>query len=133
MPTIHQTATIPARPAQIYRAWLSSRDHSAFTGDTAVIDPVVGGQFTVFGGYAEGETVTLVPNKKIVQTWHAADWPANAQSRITVILQPVGQSTHLTFHQTGVPAKFLNSIEQGWTDYYWTPLKTFFRKEKSFR
>jgi len=36
------SAVIPAKPAEIYKAWLSSKGHSAMTGSTAKVTGKVG-------------------------------------------------------------------------------------------
>ncbi len=72
---------IPARPERIYAAWLSSAEHTAFTGDKAVVDPLIGGVYSTFDGYSSGRTVDLQPGRRIVQTWRAEDFPAGSPTR----------------------------------------------------
>lgn len=126
MKTIRQSTFIPASPDKVYEALMDSKKHSAFTGDTALISPRVGGTFSTFGGYAAGENLELVPGKKIVQSWRANDWPAGVVSRCTFALSKTKNGTKLTFTQTGVPDDQFQSIRQGWIDYYWKPLQEFF-------
>jgi hypothetical protein len=38
----------------LYNAWLSSADHTKFTGSAADIDPSIGGKFTAWDGYISG-------------------------------------------------------------------------------
>ena len=66
---------IPASPDRISAAWLSSAEHSAFTGDKATVEPYVGGKHSSFDGYAVGRTIELQPGRRIVQTWRAEDFP----------------------------------------------------------
>ena len=124
--TIKQTVTINATPAQMYHAWLDSKEHAAFTGGAAKISPTVGGSFSVFDNYATGETMALVPNKKIVQSWRASDWPKTVLSTLTVTFTPVKGGTKITLTQIGVPVQFRDDIAQGWKDYYWQPLQNYF-------
>ena len=44
---------IPATPQRIFSAWMDSAEHSAFTGDEAVVVPEVGGEHQSAGGYIE--------------------------------------------------------------------------------
>lgn len=117
---------LPATPRQVYGAWMSSKQHAEFTGQECLISHKVGGKFTVFDGWASGENVELVPEKKIIQTWRADDWPAGAVSTITVQLIAEPKGTKLLFMQTGVPASKAKDIAQGWREYYWVPLKEYF-------
>ena len=51
MPESIQCSTVlPAGPERIYRAWLDSAEHAAFTGSPAYIEPDVGGAFTAWDG-----------------------------------------------------------------------------------
>lgn len=122
---------LPATPEQMYNAWMTSAPHAKFTGEEAQINPNVGGKFTTFGGWATGENVELIAGKKIVQTWRADDWPAGAISTVTVQLIKAPKGTKVLFSQTGIPANKAKDIAQGWREYYWEPLKTFFEKNRN--
>ena len=124
---IEQTVLIPALPKQVYDALMNSKTHSEITGGTARISPKVGAKFTSFDGYAAGANLVLVPGKKIVQSWRAIDWPKGVESTLTISLAAVKGGTKLLFVQTGVPADQYESIRQGWIDYYWEPLRRYFK------
>jgi activator of HSP90 ATPase len=126
--SIRQTVTIKATPHDVYEALMDAKKHAAFTGGKAVISRAVGGKFSAFDGYAEGVNLELVPDKKIVQTWHAEDWPEGHFSKATFTLAKVEGGTRLTFTQTGVPAEQQEEVAKGWRDYYWTPLKEMLEK-----
>jgi activator of HSP90 ATPase len=126
--TIRQSVTIKATPHDVYEALMDSKKHSAFTGDKAVISREVGGKFSAFDGYAEGVNLELVPDKKIVQTWRASDWPEGSSSKVTFALKAAAGGTQLTFIQTGIPEEFADDVSQGWQDYYWAPLKEMLEK-----
>jgi hypothetical protein len=40
--------TIRAKPAEVYKAWLSSEGHTAMTGSPAEVDGKVGGEFSAW-------------------------------------------------------------------------------------
>jgi activator of HSP90 ATPase len=71
----------------------------------------------------------LDPDRKIVQTWHASDWPTDRVSRVTYRLVGVEGGTRLTFTHRGVPDEYHESTKQGWIDYYWIPMKTLLNKK----
>ena len=52
---------IPAKPSEIYEAWLNSESHAAMTGSVAQVDGKVGGKFTAWDGYISGTTLDLTP------------------------------------------------------------------------
>ena len=125
---LKQGAMIKASPEDVYGAFMDAKKHSVFTGAKAVIDPKVGGKFSVWDGYASGVTKELVPGKKIVQTWRASDWPEGHHSTITLTLAKTSTGTKLSFVQKGIPAESFDDIKQGWIDYYWKPMKKMLEK-----
>ncbi len=121
------STTITATPRQIYKAWLSSKEHTAFTGDKAVIDPKVGGHFTAFGDYIEGTNVELKPNERIVQAWRTTEFPANAEdSRLEVILAETTGGTRFTLKHSKIPKGQGDSYKDGWKKFYFEPMKEYF-------
>ncbi len=128
MKTIKQSATFKAGAHDVYEALMDAKKHAAFTGGRAVISREAGGRFSTFDGYAEGKNVELVPDKKIVQTWRASDWPEGIYSEVTFELQETNGKTRLVFTQTGVPDESAGAIAQGWREFYWKPLKEMLEK-----
>ena len=126
--TIQQSVTFKMSPHEVYEALMDSRKHSKFTGDKAKISRKVGGAFTAYDGYIEGVNLELVPDIKIVQSWHGTDWPKGHYSRVIFSLEEVSSGTRLTFTQTGVPEQHYYEISQGWQDYYWTPMRELLEK-----
>jgi uncharacterized protein YndB with AHSA1/START domain len=118
---------IPARPERIYAAWLSSDEHTAFTGDKAVVEPFVGGKHSAFDGYAVGQTVELQPGRRIVQTWRAEDFPLGSpDSRVEVTLEETVGGTMVTILHTDIPSGQGASYRDGWVKFYLEPLKGYF-------
>lgn len=113
-------------PHAVFEVLMDEKQHAVLTKGEVQISRKVGGAFTTFDGWASGHNVSLVPGKKIVQTWRADDWPADVMSTITVQLLPAPKGTKLLFTQTGVPANKAKDIARGWRDYYWGPLQEFF-------
>ncbi|MGZ5502718.1 MAG: SRPBCC domain-containing protein [Halobacteriota archaeon] len=44
-------------------------------------------EFSSFDGWASGTTLELIPDKKIMQKWRAAEWPEGHYSTVTFELQ----------------------------------------------
>lgn len=121
---IKQVVLFSSSPHEVYEALMDSKKHAKFTGGKAKISRRVGGAFSVYDDYAEGKNLELVPDKKIVQSWHASDWPEGVYSEVTFKLEPKGKGTKMTFIQKGIPAEMYADIKQGWIDFYWTPMKS---------
>jgi len=125
--TLHQTISLKATPHDIYEALMDSIKHTDFSEAKAVISRDIGGKFTTFDGWASGKNIELVQDKKIVQTWRGADWPEDHYSTITFALKQKGKETILDFTQTEIPMELYDDIKQGWIDWYWDKLKTYFQ------
>ena len=125
---IKQSVTFKASPHDVYEALMDSKKHAKFTGGKASISREVGGKFSAFDGYAEGVNLQLVPDKKIVQSWRASDWPEGHYSEVTFLFKESEGGTNLTFSQTGVPEEQYDDVSQGWRDYYWAPMKEMLEK-----
>jgi uncharacterized protein YndB with AHSA1/START domain len=118
---------IPAPAERIYAAWLSSDEHSAFTGDKALVEPFVGGKHSSFDGYAFGQTVELQPGRRIVQTWRAEDFPIGSpDSRVEVTLEETVGGTMVTILHTEIPSGQGSNYRDGWLKYYLEALKGYF-------
>ncbi len=121
--SIQQTVTFKATPHEVYEALMDSKKHAAFSGGQASISREVGGAYSAYDGYITGKNLELVPDKKIVQSWRAVDWPEGYFSTVTFVLLPIPEGTRLNFTHTGVPDGTEAEFTQGWIDNYWDPMK----------
>lgn len=119
---------LPATPQQVYEAWLDSAAHGQFTGSPAQIDPRVGGKYTAWDGYITGETTTLEPYRRILQTWRSSEFPEGAEdSLLEVLLAEIPGGTKLTLRHTNIPDGQSGMYEEGWRDYYFKPMLAYFQ------
>jgi activator of HSP90 ATPase len=119
---------IGARPAKIYQEWLSSEGHTAMTGSPAKVDGRVGGEFSAWDGYITGKILELRPNQRIVQAWRTSEFPDGApDSRLEVDLEEVSGGTRITLKHSNMPPGQDDSYRQGWEDFYFKPMKEYFR------
>jgi len=123
--TLHQDVEFKASRERLYAILLDARTFAAFTGQSAEIDPKVGGAFTLFGGQIVGHIVELVPGRRIVQAWRRAHWDAGVYSTVTFEFQPHGIVTTVVLDQTGFPSGDFESLNSGWEEHYWGPLHSY--------
>jgi activator of HSP90 ATPase len=122
---------IPAKPADIYEVWLSSEGHTAMTGSHAKVDGNVGGKFSAWDGYIFGRTLELTPKQRIVQTWRTSEFPNDApDSHLEVLLEEVPEGTKITLIHGDMPEDQVDSYRQGWEDFYFKPMKKYFKEQK---
>ena len=132
---IHQEEDFKVNPQKVYQALLSSKEFSAstkksfdaFSENSAVIDPKLGGTFSLFDGHIIGRILELVPNTRIVEAWRVVDWPEGIYSIARFQLTSQGSGTHLSFDHVGFPAGLKEHLATGWQEHYWDALNNYFR------
>jgi len=119
--------TFAAKPAEIYRAWLSSDGHTAMTGSPAKVDGRIGGDFTAWDGYIWGSFLELEEHRRILQAWHTSEFPEGADdSGVEVLLEESNGGTKLTLIHTKIPEGQAESYAKGWEDFYFKPMREYF-------
>jgi len=122
------SAVIPAKPSEIYKAWLSTKGHTAMTGSLAKVNGKVGGKFTAWDGYIFGTTLELTPDQHIVQAWRTSEFPDEApDSHLEIDLKEVKGGTQVMLTHTKIP-EGQDSYRQGWEDFYFKPMQAYFAK-----
>jgi activator of HSP90 ATPase len=123
------SSVFPISPAKLYSAWLSTKEHSAFTGSTARISSKIGGKFSTWDGYITGTTIETVKDKKIVQRWRTTEFPDEApDSLLTIELEKAKNGTKLILMHEEIPEGQASEYKKGWQDYYFKPMKEYFIK-----
>ena len=123
------SAVIPAKPAEIYKAWLSTKGHTAMTGSAAKVNGKIGGKFTAWDGYIFGSILALEPDSRIVQAWRTSEFADDdPDSLVELSLKETKDGTKLTLTHTQIPTGQEDSYRQGWEDFYFKPMKAYFGK-----
>ena len=130
--TITQKVIIPkVSPKQVYEAYVDPKKHSEFTDSEATGKPVVGGKFTAWDGYISGKFLELEDGKRVVQEWTSTDFPEEyPPSKLELSFREVPKGTEITMVHSSVPKDQKEETAEGWTEFYWEPLKQYFKKEK---
>ena len=125
------SVNLDAAPNKLYEAWLSSREHGNFIGDTARIAAKVGGKFSVWDGYITGKTMELEPSKRIVQSWRTTEFSDDdPDSVIEIIITKTKTGSKLTINHSNLPQGQAPEYKQGWKEYYFEPMKEYFKNKK---
>lgn len=121
-----------ATPAAVYRALISSKEHSEFTGSPATVTGRKGAKFTAWDGYISGKNLSLTQGEKIEQEWSTSEFPQGyAPSNLKISLKKKGEGTELTMMHSKVPAAQVGQYESGWYESYWNPLIEYFEKRST--
>jgi activator of HSP90 ATPase len=132
--TIHQVVNLKADPQKVYELLLSSKQFSActkksfdnFSANSAEIDAIPGGRFSVFDGHIIGRVLELVPNQRIVEAWRVVDWPPGVYSIARFELKAAGSGTEVTFDHIGFPEGLKEHLSIGWQQHYWDAMAKYF-------
>ena len=128
------TATLSAKAADIYKAYLSTQGHTQMTGSPAKVDGRVDGDFTAWDGYIWGSFLELEENKRIVQAWRTSEFPEDAEdSHVEILLEEIAlgealATTRLTLIHTNIPEGQADSYKTGWEDFYFKPMREWSEK-----
>jgi activator of HSP90 ATPase len=131
--TITQKIIIPkVSPKQVYEVYVDPRKHSEFTESKATGKQVVGGKFTAWDKYISGKFVELEEGKRVVQEWTSTDFPEGyPPSKLELTFREVPKGTEITMVHSNVPKEIADDAADGWTEFYWQPMKKYFKKEKN--
>jgi activator of HSP90 ATPase len=115
---------------KVYRAFLNSKTHAAFTGSKATGSGRVGARFTAWDGYITGKTIRLRSGKKIVQQWRTTEFPSEyPDSILELSFKAKKGGTEIVMMHSKVPASQTARYREGWVSAYWDPLKDYFRDQ----
>jgi activator of HSP90 ATPase len=120
--SIHQTVDYKVAAARIYEVLLDAKQFSAFTKDTAEVQPQPGAAFRLFGGRIEGRNIELISNQRIVQAWRPAYWAAGVYSIVRFELVASGAGTRVVLDHAGFTEDKWEGLNDGWPKMYWEPL-----------
>ena len=124
---IKQKVFIPAKPEEVYEAYINPKKHSEFTGGKTTFENKEGGKFTAWDGYISGKNLKLEKGKKIVQEWKTTELPEGfPPSILELIFKEKNGGTELIMVHSKVPLGQVEMYRQGWIDYYWKPLREYF-------
>ncbi len=123
MKKIQQTYHINAPVSRVWKAFIDAKTIDAWGGGPATIDDNVGTEFALWGGDIHGTNTRVVKEKMLVQNWYGGDWPEPSSVKFT--LAPEERGTKVILVHDGIPDDEVDSIRNGWRDYYLGPMKEF--------
>ena len=109
---------------------MDPKKHGEFTGSKATGKPVVGGKFTAWDEYISGKFLELEEGKRVVQEWTSTDFPEGyPPSKLELTFCEVPKGTEIVMVHSNVPKEQADETAEGWTEFYWDPLKEYFKKQ----
>jgi activator of HSP90 ATPase len=124
---LEMAEVFPVNAQTLYDAWLSSKEHSAFTGSKAEIRPQASTPFSAWDGYITGQTRELEPGRRILQTWRADEFrDKDEDSWLEVIFEDTPKGGRLNLRHWNIPEGLGEQYEEGWREYYFKPMQAYF-------
>lgn len=123
------SVVLPTSAERLYRAFLDSKEHSAFTGAPATVSSK---KLSAFEGHVTARVLELEPHERIAMAWRTKDFPDDApDSRVEVLFHPATGGTRVTIAHEGLPAGSEERFMKGWKRFYLDPMKSYFRAENT--
>lgn len=116
---------IPAPPQDVYAALTNPVTLQLWTGDPAEMSTLPQSEFSLWDGSIVGRNIEFEPDKKIVQQWYFDE--QEEESIVTIILHPEGKGTSAELRHTNIPDADYNDFTDGWDEYYFGALITFYK------
>jgi uncharacterized protein YndB with AHSA1/START domain len=112
---------IEAAPSRVFEFFTDASSLARWMGDSAVVDPRPGGEFTLHinGGPIAGRYVVVDPPSRVVITWGRSgdgDFPPGS-SALSVNLIPDGTGTVVEIEHSGLPVAESRQHAVGWQHY----------------
>ena len=123
MKNLRKTIHIKVPREEVFNAITNPLTLELWTGYEARMDPVPGGEFTLFEGDISGQIRKLDPPSLLEQVWYFGD--QEEESIVRIELFDESGITRLELSHINIPEEAFENIEQGWKQYYLEALKTY--------
>lgn len=124
MKTFKKSFKINTEPADVYSAITNSYTIELWSGYPAVMSTEPGSEFSLWEGDIAGKNIEFVQDKKIVQEWYFGDQAE--KSIVTITIAADRDNSIVTVEHTNIPDEEFDGIAEGWKEYYFGAIMTFF-------
>jgi activator of HSP90 ATPase len=124
MKTFKKVFRINAEPSDIYSALTNPFTIELWSGYPAVMSTEPGSEFSLWEGDIEGKNIEFIQDRKVVQQWYFGD--QEADSIVTISIAPDRENSSVTVEHTNIPDDEFDDIAEGWREYYFGAISTFF-------
>lgn len=123
--SIELSVDLFVKPHLVWDTWMDSHKHSLLSQAPALIDPRVGGSYSLWGGSVVGEFVYLDRPKVIAQTWRTEDFtPDMDDSRLELTFEEKVRGTTVRVVHAHIPGAMVGMFRQAWSQFYFPRMTT---------
>lgn len=123
MKSLTQTYHINAPISLVWKALTDQELINAWGAGPAKMSEKEGFAFSLWGGDIYGKNTRVIKGKELMQEWFSGNW--ENPSVVVFSLEENNGNTIVTLYHKNIPDSEVKGIEQGWKDYYMSPLKAF--------
>jgi uncharacterized protein YndB with AHSA1/START domain len=123
MKTLHKTFRINAPITRVWQALTDPKYIAKWGAGPAKMHTTTGTAFTLWGGDIWGKNIMVDAPNKLAQEWYAGAW--ETPSILTLALHEKAGATIITLLHSNIPDHEAADIDEGWTAYYFGPMKAF--------
>ncbi|MDB4584460.1 SRPBCC domain-containing protein [Draconibacterium sp.] len=124
MKNIKRYYTLNAAPKDVFNALTNKKMIEIWTGETAVMEPVEGTEFSLWDGSITGINLEIEENKKIAQQWYFGE--EEEKSIVTLKIHSHKKGTSVELLHTNIPDEAFENISNGWDEDYFGALNELF-------
>jgi activator of HSP90 ATPase len=124
MKTFKKSFKINAEPADVYSALTNPYTIELWTGYPAIMSTEPGSEFSMWEGDITGKNIEFIQDKKVVQEWDFGDNPE--KSVVVITIQKDREDSMVTVEHSNIPDEDFEDIAEGWREYYFGAINTFF-------
>lgn len=124
MKTFKKTFKINAEPSDVYSAITNPYTIELWSGYPAIMSEEPGSEFSLWEGDITGKNLEFIKDRKVVQEWYFGD--QEEKSIVTITIQPDREDSIVTVEQTNIPDDDFAGISEGWREFYFGAITSFF-------
>jgi len=112
------TETFKASPDRLFDILTDNNLVKSWAGGSSFVEPIVGGNFSFFGGTFSGSFTSLVKNSEISENFRLKKFPTGYLAKARFKLSDKGDSTDLTIEADGIPDDLYDEVYNGFSRYF---------------
>jgi activator of HSP90 ATPase len=122
--TFKKTFKIKAEASDVYSALTNPYTIELWTGYPSVMSTEPGSEFSLWEGDITGRNIEFIQDKKVVQEWYFGE--RSERSIVTITIQKDREDSVVTVEHTNIPDEDFDDIAEGWREFYFGAINTFF-------
>lgn len=124
---LEQNYVINAPKEVVWSALTDPKHIEEWSNAPATMDDQEGTSFKLWNGDVHGKNIEVMAPDELVQEWYGGKW--EKPSTVTLTLSTSNGKTTVHLLQEDIPEDEFESIEDGWKEYYFEPLKEYVESE----